>query len=101
MHPEHVDVERERSQGFLFGPAHPADADTEALGRRLQRGRRVATESEAEAQDVALQAGQPLDGVAHPLVDHRLFDVGDEVGVVGGHEVAQRRRGLEGSRLVE
>ena len=48
----------ERGQRLLLGPAHPAHADAEALGRRLQRGRGVAAEAEAQTQHVALEAGQ-------------------------------------------
>jgi hypothetical protein len=36
VHPDHVHVARQRRKGFLLGPTDAADADAEALGRRLQ-----------------------------------------------------------------
>ena len=53
---EHVGVEGQRGQRLLLGPAHPPDADAEALRRRLERRRGVAVEAEAEPQHVALEA---------------------------------------------
>ncbi len=78
--------------GLFLGSPHTANAHAETLGRRLQRGRRVPVKAEAEAQDVALEPRQALDGVAHPVVDHHLLDVTGEVRLVGSHQLAERRR---------
>ena len=91
MDADHVSVELQRSQGLLFGPTYAADAYSESLCGRLQRGRGVPVEAEAEAEDVTLEVGEVLHGLAHALVDHGLLRVGHEVGAVRCHQFAEGR----------
>ena len=76
MDADYVRIEREGGQCLFLGPTHTADAHAESLRGGLQRGRRVAVEAEAEPEHVPLQAGQALDRVTNPVVDHGLLYVG-------------------------
>ena len=79
MDAEHVGIERQRSQRLLLRPAHPADAHSESLRRRLQRGRGIAVEAESKSEHITLEAGQAFDRVAGNMVmvlspqHHRKF----------------------------
>ena len=65
--PTTVVVGQQRGERLLLGLADLADADAEPLGRRLERRRRVAVEAEPQPDHVALEVGQPVDGLAHPV----------------------------------
>ena len=91
----------EGGKALGLGPAYPANADAECIGRGLQRCGGRTIETEPSRQHHARELGQATHSGTEALVSDLLLDLSHPVPSVGSHQVPEDRGRVGARRLIE